>query len=345
MKARRARLQTQKVPIKSRVGLVSRAAVVAAYESGQPEVAAPVASVVIPAHNEEAVLARCLRALLAGSAPGEFDVIVVANACTDQTAEIACEAGVRVVETSTPGKANALRLGDAECLTFPRIYVDADVELDDSSARTLVTVLERSDALAAAPVPSWDLVGASGPVRRVHWVHEHLMAPRRALAGVGVYVLTEAGHRRIFPLPDVLSDDGLVDRSFAADERLIVRTAAVVVRPPRTLHAHLQRRIRIREGCRQLDALGMPDPAGRIRLRSLGQLVADRSVPVLDATFYLGVLVLDRFVTHRRSPSITWSTDATSRRPETKLQPTGQACVERTLKHGSPAQVVTHDQV
>ena len=63
---------------------------------------APLASVVIPAHNEEAVLGRCLRVLLAGSTPGELDVVVVANACTDRTAEIAREAGVRVVETSTP---------------------------------------------------------------------------------------------------------------------------------------------------------------------------------------------------------------------------------------------------
>jgi hypothetical protein len=259
---------------------------------------------------------------VAGSAPGELDVIVVANACTDRTAEIARDAGVQVVETSIPGKANALRLGDAECVTFPRIYIDADVELDNSSVRTLLAALESSDALAAAPVPTWDLVGASVPVRRVHWVHEQLMAPRRALSGVGVYVLTKAGHRRIFPLPDVLSDDGLVDRSFAPDERLIVRTAAVVVRPPRTLRAHLQRRIRIREGCRQLDTLGMADPAGHIRLRSLAHLVADRSVTVLNAAFYLGVLMLDRVVTHRRSPSITWSTDATSRRAESRcVQP------------------------
>jgi hypothetical protein len=238
---------------------------------------------------------------------------VVANACTDRTAEIAREAGVRVVETSTPGKANALRLGDAECVTFPRIYVDADIELDNSSVRALVAALAGTDALAAAPVPILDLVGASGPVRRVHWVHEQLMAPRRALSGVGVYVLTEGGHRRIFPLPDVLSDDGLVDRSFTVGERLVVGGAAVVVRPPRTLRAHLQRRIRIRQGCRQLDALGMPDPEGRLRLRSLGQLVAYGSVTPLDAAFYLGVLVVDRVVTHRQSPSIVWKTDATSR--------------------------------
>ena len=277
----------------------------------------PLASVVIPAHNEGAVLARSLRVLLSGSAPGELDVIVVANACTDRTAEIAREAGVRVVETSTPGKANALRLGDAECVTYPRIYIDADVELENSSALSLVSALDRSDALAAAPVPTWDLTGATGPARRVHRVHEHLMAPRRALAGVGVYVLTESGHRRIFPLPDVLSDDGLVHRSFAPTERLVVADATVVVRPARTLRAHLRRRIRVRGGGRQLDALGIPSPEGRLRLRSLGRLVADRSVSPVDAVLYLGVLGADRVMTRRQGPLVAWSTDSTSRRTET----------------------------
>jgi hypothetical protein len=259
------------------------------------------------------VLDRCLRALLTDFASDELDVVVVANACTDRTVEIARRAGVRVVETPAPGKVNALRLGDAECVTFPRIYADADIDLDSSSARALVSALNGSGALAAAPAPTWDLVGASGPARRVHRVHEHLMAPRRGLAGVGVYVLTEKGHRRIFPLPDVLSDDGLVHRSFAAEERLIVASAPVVVRPARTLRAHVRRRIRVRQGNRQLDALGITAPEGRIQLRSLIRLVAEQSVSAVDAAFYLGVLVVDLVMSRWLGPSIAWSADTTSR--------------------------------
>ena len=142
MKARRALLRTQTIPARPLLGSAFGTALVAPYEISQPNVSAPLASIVIPAHNEEAVLARCLRVLLAGSLPGELDVIVVANACTDRTAEIAREAGVRVLETSTPGKANALRLGDAECVTFPRIYVDADIELENSSVRSARRCLE-----------------------------------------------------------------------------------------------------------------------------------------------------------------------------------------------------------
>ena len=43
-------------------------------------------SVVIAAHDEESVLPRCLRALLDAAGPGEFEVFVVANGCTDRTA-------------------------------------------------------------------------------------------------------------------------------------------------------------------------------------------------------------------------------------------------------------------
>ncbi len=79
----------------------------------------PTVSIVVPAHNEEQVIAGNLRRLIADTDPGEFDVVVVANACSDRTAEAAERIGVRVVETSVPGKVPAIRLGDGACRTFP----------------------------------------------------------------------------------------------------------------------------------------------------------------------------------------------------------------------------------
>ena len=61
-------------------------------------------SVVIPAHDEEAVIGRCLDALFEGALPGELDVVVACNGCTERTAEIAGGYGpaVRVLESDTP---------------------------------------------------------------------------------------------------------------------------------------------------------------------------------------------------------------------------------------------------
>ncbi|MFL6143617.1 MAG: glycosyltransferase [Labedaea sp.] len=275
----------------------------------------PVASVVVPAHDEEAVLGRCLDVLLAGARPGELDVVVVANACTDRTAAVAQRPGVRVLSTSKPGKANAIRLGDAECVTFPRVYLDADVELSAGSVRALAAALGRPGVLAGAPVPDWDLAGASWLARRVHRVHERLIGPSRGLAGAGVYVLGAEGHARAFPLPDLISDDGWVHRSFTAAERAVVPAARSLVRPARTVRAHLKRRVRVRLGNRQLAALGKPAADGPLRLGSLGALVRARTVNPLDAACYLGVLLADRVLSRRRSggAEVAWSRDGSSR--------------------------------
>jgi hypothetical protein len=274
-----------------------------------------VVSIVVPAHNEEAVIAATLRRLLDGSAPGEFDVIVVANACSDGTAAAARQVdGVRVLESPVPGKPNALRLGDAACATFPRIYLDADVELSAQSVRQLAEASTAPGVLACAPVPHLDLAGVSGLAKRVHRVHDALIGPNRALAGAGCYLLTEPGHARVFPMPDVISDDGLVHGSFAPHERVVVRTAGSLVRPARTVSAYLNRRVRVRRGNRQLAELGRSAPEGRLTLGDLAALVRNRRVSPLDGGCYLAVQVLDRALTRlRRGRGDTWGSDVSSR--------------------------------
>ena len=272
----------------------------------------PVASIVIPAHNEEAVIEANLRRLLAGSEPGEFDVIVVPNACRDRTADIARAVGVRVVETAVGGKAHALALGDDACLTFPRVYLDADVELTADSVRSLVAASEQAEAVA--PALKLDLTGVNRVTRRVHRVHEALVGPNRALAGVGCYVLTKEGHARVFPMPDgLISDDGWVHASFAPHERAVVADAQTVVRPAQTVRAYLNRRVRVRQGNRQLAELGRSFPQGRLGPRSLVALVVGRKVGLLDAGCYLSVLVLDRMLTRARGGRARWGSDTASR--------------------------------
>ena len=70
----------------------------------------PLGSVVIPAHNEAASIRRCLDALFDGFAPGELDVAVVCNGCSDETAALAASSGhpVRVIELEAPSKPAAL---------------------------------------------------------------------------------------------------------------------------------------------------------------------------------------------------------------------------------------------
>lgn len=274
----------------------------------------PIVSVVVPAHQEEAAIAANLALLLDGTSPGEFDVVVVANACTDGTAERAGRAGVRVIETPVPGKANALRLGDAACRTFPRLYLDADVAMSAESARALVAALAEPGVLACAPKPEWDLTGAGHVARRLHRVHAELSAPGRGLAGTGCYALNEEGYARVFPLPDVISDDGWAHASFAPEERRSVPGARTRVRPARTVAADLRRRVRVRLGNRQLAELGRPVNAEPFRLGTLAALVRTRRAGALDAACYLAVVAADRLLSRlRRGRAVSWGRDSSSR--------------------------------
>lgn len=57
-------------------------------------------SVVIPAHNEEKYISRCIAGIKRAAhyaAPYKAEIIVVANRCTDRTEEIAKHYGAKVI--------------------------------------------------------------------------------------------------------------------------------------------------------------------------------------------------------------------------------------------------------
>src|SRR5579875_1308624 len=103
--------------------------------------AEPAATIVMAALNE-----RTLRAFLPQSAPGEFQVLVVCNGCSDGTAEAARSTGeqtgrpVEVREIPVASKIAALRKAEDEPLVERadvRIYLDADVLVDVTTLRNV----------------------------------------------------------------------------------------------------------------------------------------------------------------------------------------------------------------
>jgi GT2 family glycosyltransferase len=77
-------------------------------------------AIVIPAHNEELLIQRCIRGLLACDLVEPEGIIVVADNCTDATAERARAAGARVLVRQDPrrrGKGQALAFAFARLQT------------------------------------------------------------------------------------------------------------------------------------------------------------------------------------------------------------------------------------
>ncbi|GII80763.1 hypothetical protein Sru01_57450 [Sphaerisporangium rufum] len=203
----------------------------------------PSASVIIPAHDEAKVIGRLLAGLLEEAADDEFDVLVVANGCADDTAAVAAGYGVRVLETPVPSKREALRLGDGAARAHPRVYVDADVELRTADLRALRDALA-GGVLAAAPERALALADRPWPVRAYYAVWTRLPAVREGLFGRGVIAVSAEGNRRLMALPPVMGDDLAASLAFAAGERRVVRSARAVIHPPRTLADLLRRRVR-----------------------------------------------------------------------------------------------------
>jgi hypothetical protein len=116
-----------------------------------------VGSVVIPAHNEAAVIRRCLDALLDGFRPGELEVVVACNGCTDGTADIVRSSGhaVRIIEIQVASKPAALRAAEELVTIFPRLYLDADVVLTASSAP--LSPLGRRSVMTPIVLRSWSV--------------------------------------------------------------------------------------------------------------------------------------------------------------------------------------------
>ncbi len=107
---------------------------------------------VVPAHNEELLIGRCVRSLLKNPASGA-NVLVVAHNCTDATAGVARAAGARVIEVRDDGrggKGSALRAGLAKAVALGSealMVVDADSVVSPCFLETVQDALSRHDAV------------------------------------------------------------------------------------------------------------------------------------------------------------------------------------------------------
>ena len=92
-------------------------------------------SVVVPAHNEERYLRACLDSIedAALVAPGDVEVVVVANRCVDRTADIARDRGALVVEDGSRSIGAVRNTGVAASTGEVVLTLDADSRMSPSA--------------------------------------------------------------------------------------------------------------------------------------------------------------------------------------------------------------------
>ena len=271
----------------------------------------PAGCVIIPAHNEEAVIGRTLEGLRPALASGRVEVIVACNACTDRTAEIAASFdGVRVLDLPEPGKAAALNAADAVATAWPRVYLDADIEMPPAALRAVLGELASGRHLAGRPDFRYDTAGCGPLVTAYYRARTRIPANRAALWGAGCYGMTAEGHRLFGAFPADAADDFAVDRAFAAGQKALLGCEPVVVHPPRTAASLVRTLHRVYRA---------PAPGGsHAPVRTFRQLAGSVRGPLtaLDAAVYASFALLGR----RQPPQSrvggmqVWERDESSRR-------------------------------
>lgn len=195
--------------------------------------AKPFVAVIVPACNEEMIIAKCLRALSRQTFEGMIEVVVVINGSVDRTAKVVADQRshieargwkLNILELRSASKTAALNAGDAVVDPDIRIYLDADAILSRNAVEALAEALAgRQPRLAA---PQLHLAQGDGILSRICgavWIG--LPPISDDVVGGGCYAVNRAGRARFGEFPNVIADDGFVRAHYNRSERVLVRSA------------------------------------------------------------------------------------------------------------------------
>ena len=233
-------------------------------------------SVIIPANNEEALIGACLTAIIASDSPAcPVEIVVVANGCTDHTAEVAQSFvgqalargwRMRVLDLTQGGKMRALNAGDDVASLPWRAYLDADVTVSRGLLNQLCHALDGPKARYASGTLR---ITAKGTISKAYAAtYRKVPFMAHGVPGCGLFAVNAAGRARWGKFPDIISDDTYVRLLFRPEERVAVRASYdwPVVEGFSTLVRVRRRQDR---GTRQVAKL-FPDLMGNEDKRGLG---------------------------------------------------------------------------
>lgn len=278
-------------------------------------------AVIIPAHDEEVALRRCLASLARQSYDGPVEVIVVANGCEDGTSTVALECGallpanfaLKVIELPVAAKWQALNAADEGAESEARIYLDADIILSPNALEELSGVLAEEGPRLVQPevVVAWGV--HSYPVRAFLRVWSALPYVRGQVLGLGCYAVNARGRERWAEFPALGADDTYVRFRFDDADKRVLRGATMSLSFPATLRelilvrarwCRLSREVRRRESF-------LP-PSERRRWAAAARFVSARPSFWLDGIFFTGIWACAVCVSRLPTPRGDWARAATA---------------------------------
>lgn len=271
-------------------------------------------SVVIPVHNEEAILGESLDRLQPLVESGQLEVVVACNGCSDASPQIArSHRGVAVVELSDASKTAALNAADGTAVRWPRVYLDADIWISPRTLQAMFAAVDCVSPRAARAPYRYDSTGASVVVRAYYRARSRIAARSQDLWGAGTVALNEAAHYVVGDFPDVVADDLFISSVLPDDCKVAVDADPVIVRTPRTVADLLRILRRSQRGNRELATAAAAHHVESTAPRTMAALLTTIRSPqaLLDAGVYAAAAVVARGLARRRT--VRWERDESSR--------------------------------
>ena len=259
-------------------------------------------SVVIPAYNEAAVIGRCIERLFEQQELDELEIVVVPNGCHDDTAEIARGFGdrVTVIELEKGSKIDALNAGDKACTVFPRVYLDADIELSvDCLARCHDAL--KGECMAVSPTPHFVTKDSGFLIQSFYkaWMRTPYHSDGHML-GTGFYAMSEEGRDRFEWFPPIIADDGYAHQLFTRDERRTLTDCTFNVFAPKTIKGLIAIKTRSRLGSLELTAKGYVPREEQREGTTPGSMLGSLVCHPISSAIYITLKMVTRIRANRQ---------------------------------------------
>ena len=254
-------------------------------------------AVIVPAHNEERLIARCLASLRATQWRPAPEIVVVADNCSDSTAALARRFDVTVLgrhDRTKVGKSYALQHALAELESRPRppdavVVVDADSVVAPRFYEGLATALDGGTAAAQAYYEAEPAVAPTARLRRLAFALTHWARPLGSYRlGLGSGIKGNGFAVRWECARDAIGADGLAEDA-AATLVLARRSQVVAFAPDATLAAPMaasaaearRQEGRWEQGRLSLSLRALTIAAGQLRRGRFGTAAAALEVATL----------------------------------------------------------------
>jgi cellulose synthase/poly-beta-1,6-N-acetylglucosamine synthase-like glycosyltransferase len=229
-----------------------RPIVPAATSSGYPSV-----SFLIVARNESTRIAARLQNLAECPYPGDREIVLVCDACEDDTAERAQGGGLTIPVTVVPlaersGKSSALNTAAGVARGDIFVFADARQRFDPGAVEAMVSLLLQhpeaaavSGSLEIEPSTEGAAAGMDAYWRLEKWIRNEESRWDSVIGCTGaIYAMRREDFHPI--PPDTLIDDVVVPMQALVRGRRILFEPAAVAYDPQTLETHHEKRRKTR---------------------------------------------------------------------------------------------------